>query len=111
MIIRFPLVLALLAICVLGAGSAYAQEAYTIVIKDHRMSPAELEVPTGKKIKLLVDNQDPTPEEFESHSLNREKIIPGNTKAIIFIGPLKPGSYEFFGDFHQATAQGRIVAK
>jgi hypothetical protein len=88
-----------------------AQETYTIVIKDHRMNPAELEVPAGKKIKLLVDNQDPTPEEFESHSLNREKVIPGNSKVTIFIGPLKPGSYEFFGEFHEATAQGRIVAK
>ncbi len=111
MITRFHLVLALLAACVLGAASASAQETHSIVIKDHRVNPAELEIPAGKKIKLLVDNQDPTPEEFESHSLNREKIIPGNSKATIFIGPLKPGSYEFFGEFHQATAQGRIIAK
>lgn len=111
MILRSLLVLALFATFVLGATSASAQEIYTIVIRDHRMSPAELEVPAGKKIKLLVDNQDPTPEEFESHSLNREKVIPGNSKATIFIGPLKPGSYEFFGEFHEATAQGRIVAK
>ena len=111
MILRFLLVLALLSACVLGVAPASAQETYTIVIKDNRMSPAELEVPAGMKIKLLVDNQDPTPEEFESHSLNREKVIPGNAKATIFIGPLKPGSYEFFGEFHQATAQGRIVAK
>jgi plastocyanin len=111
MSLRFPLVLAFLATCALGAAPASAQETYTIVIKDHRMNPAELEVPAGKKIKLLVDNQDPTPEEFESHSMNREKVIPGNSKATIFIGPLKPGSYEFFGEFHQATAQGRIVAK
>jgi plastocyanin len=109
--LRLPLVLALLPACVLGAAPVSAQETYTIVIKDHRMNPAELEVPAGKKIKLLVDNQDPTPEEFESHSLNREKVIPGNSKATIFIGPLKPGSYEFFGEFHQATAQGRIVVK
>ena len=111
MILRFPIVFVLFAAFVMGAVPAFAQETYTIVIKDHRMNPAELEVPAGKKIKLLVDNQDPTPEEFESHSLNREKIIPGNSKATIFIGPLKPGSYEFFGEFHQATAQGRIVAK
>ena len=111
MTLRYHLVLALLAACALAAAPASAQETYTIVIKDHRMNPAELEVPAGQKIKLLVDNQDPTPEEFESHSLNREKVIPGNSKAAIFIGPLKPGSYEFFGEFHQATAQGRIVAK
>ena len=75
------------------------------------MNPSELQIPAGQKVKLVVDNQDATPEEFESHSLNREKIIPGNSKATIFIGPLKPGTYEFFGEFHQETAQGKIIVK
>lgn len=108
---RNALVFAALAGVLSVATPARAQAVFVIVIKDHRMVPAELQVPAGKKVKLLVDNQDPTPEEFESHSLNREKIIPGNTKATIFIGPLKPGSYEFFGEFHQETAQGRIIVK
>ena len=111
MTIRFRLVLPLLAACVLDAASASAQETYTVVFKDHRIVPDVLQVPWGQKIKLIVDNQDPTPEEFESHSLNREKVIPGKSKATIYIGPLKPGSYEIFGEFHQDTAQGRIVAK
>lgn len=84
---------------------------YTLVIKDHRFQPAELTVPAGKKIKLTVENQDPTPEEFESHPLNREKVIAGNGKATIYIGPLEPGRYPFFGEFNEATAQGIIVAK
>ena len=103
--------LLVLGTCTLGIAPAIAQESYVIVIKDHRMTPEDLQVPAGQKIKLLVDNQDATPEEFESHILNREKIIPGNSKATIFIGPLKPGTYEYFGDFNQATAQGRIIAK
>ena len=102
---------ALLVTCALNAAPAIAEEPYLIVIKDHRMNPTELSVPAGKKLKLLVDNQDATPEEFESHTLNREKIIPGNSKATIFIGPLKPGTYEYFGEFHQSTAQGKIIAK
>ena len=40
---------------------------------------------------LLVLNQDPSPEEFESFSLNREKVILGKGKATLFVGPLKPG--------------------
>jgi hypothetical protein len=108
---RIALVIAGLAAALSVAAPAIAQEAFVIVIKEHRMVPAELQVPAGQKIKLLVDNQDPTPEEFESHTLNREKIIPGNSKATIFIGPLKPGTYEFFGEFHQETAQGKIIAK
>jgi plastocyanin len=111
MFLRTPLILIALASGMLMTGPACAEEAYVIVIKEHRMSPAELQIPAGQKVKLTVDNQDPTPEEFESHSLNREKIIPGNSKATVFIGPLKPGSYEFFGDFHQETAQGKIIVR
>ncbi len=105
------LVLAVLVTSILTAAPAIAEETYVIVIKDHRMNPSELQVPAGQKIRVTVDNQDATPEEFESHILNREKIVPGNSKATIFIGPLKPGTYEYFGDFNQATAQGRITAK
>jgi plastocyanin domain-containing protein len=109
---RMHLYFPLIATCLLAPVTAFAaDEPYTIVIKNHRMVPTELEIPKGKKVKLVVDNQDSTPEEFESHSLNREKIIPGNSKATIYIGPLKPGTYEFFGEFNEATAQGRIIVK
>jgi len=84
---------------------------YRLVIKDHRFQPSELVLPAGKKVKLIVENQDPTPEEFESHPLNREKIIPGNSKATIYIGPLQPGTYPFFGEFNAKTATGNIVVK
>ena len=65
----------------------------------------------GKKIKLTIDNQDATPEEFESHELNREKVIPGKSKLSIFIGPLKPGKYPYIGEFNKKTANGVIVAE
>jgi plastocyanin len=88
-----------------------SEESYTIQIKNHRFEPAELTVPAGKKVKLLVENLDATPEEFESHELNREKVIAGNGKATIYIGPLSPGKYPYFGEFNEATAQGIIIAK
>ena len=83
----------------------------TLVIKDHHFVPSELRVPAGQKIKLIVENQDATPEEFESHELNREKIIAPKSKASIFIGPLKAGKYPFFGEFNQATARGLVIAE
>lgn len=95
----------------LPGASAAADDSYTLTIKDHRFEPAQLDVPAGKKLKLLVQNLDPTPEEFESHDLKREKIIPGKGQALISIGPLKPGTYKFVGEYHESTAQGRIVAK
>ena len=84
---------------------------FEIMIKDHKFSPAELEIPAGKKVKLIVKNQDPTPEEFESHDLNREKIVTGNGQIIVFVGPLKPGEYGYFGEFNPETAQGKIVVR
>lgn len=84
---------------------------YSLIIKDHRFQPAEVTIPAGKKIRLLVENQDATPEEFESHSLNREKVIAGKGKATIYIGPLAPGRYAFEGEFNPKTAQGAIIAQ
>jgi len=88
-----------------------ADTEFTLVIRDHRFQPAELSVPAGQKIKLLIENRDATPEEFESHPLNREKLIAGNGRATIYIGPLAPGRYPFFGEFNEATAPGVIVAQ
>ena len=84
---------------------------YTLVIREHRFQPPELTVPSGKKIKLLIENQDATPEEFDSHALNREKLIGGHGSATLYIGPLDSGRYPFTGEFHEATAQGAIIAR
>jgi hypothetical protein len=88
-----------------------ADPEYRLVIKDHRFVPTEVAVPAGQKVKLVVENQDPTPEEFESYALNREKIVPGNGKIVVFVGPLKPGRYEFFGEFNAKTARGWLVVQ
>lgn len=104
---RFIVLVAFLLVC----GSVSAAENYTLTIKEHRFEPEELEVPAGRKIKLIVKNEDSTPEEFESRSLKREKIIPGKSQATIFVGPLDPGTYDFFGEFHEESAKGRILAK
>ena len=88
-----------------------AEDEYLLIIQDHRFQPVELTVPSGKKIKLKIENRDATPEEFESHALNREKVIPAKTTATIFIGPLSPGRYPFFGEFNEKTAQGIVIAQ
>ena len=88
-----------------------ADEEYTIQIQNHRFIPEQLIVPANKKIKLLIENKDATPEEFESYELNREKVITSNGKTTIYIGPLSPGKYPYFGDFNQTTANGLIIAK
>lgn len=83
----------------------------SIAIKDHVFEPSVLKVPANQRIKLTVQNLDNTPEEFESHALNREKVIPAGAKAVIYLGPLKPGRYEFMGEFNPAMAKGVMVAE
>ncbi|RRJ22897.1 cupredoxin domain-containing protein [Rheinheimera mesophila] len=86
------------------------QNVFELRIKDHLFQPSVLYVPAGEKVKLLVLNQDPSPEEFESFSLNREKVILGLGKATLFIGPLAPGQYQFFGEYNPDSAQGVLIA-
>jgi plastocyanin len=108
-------VLPVLAGALLAMGttaSATAEEqVFTLTIKDHRFEPPVLEVPAGQKVKVLVKNLDSTPEEFDSYDLDREKVVQGGSQGTVFLGPLDPGTYEFMGEFHSDTANGKVVAK
>ncbi len=107
---HLPLALLLLA-GIAGAAAAAGDTEALLTLRDHRFTPAEVQVPANARVRLVVDNRDPTPEEFDSHALNREKVIPGNTKLTIYVGPLAPGRYPFMGEFNSATAQGAVVAR
>src|SRR6476469_1982567 len=98
---------AALPLALLAAGDAD----YSIVLENHRFTPDRLEIPAGKKVKVTVENKDATPEEFESNVLRIEKVIPGKSKGIVFIGPLKAGEYPFIGEYNEKTAKGVVVAK
>jgi len=89
---------------------AQTEPANTILIKNHQFNPSQLSVPAGQKLQITVDNQDPTPEEFESFDLDREQVVEGNKKIIVYIGPLKPGTYKYWADFHKDST-GVIVAQ
>ena len=93
------------------AAFAAGEPEFALSIQNHKFSPDRIEVPVGKKVKLLVENKDATPAEFESESLKIEKVIPGKGKATIFVGPLKAGEYKFVDEYNAKTAQGVIVAK
>lgn len=84
---------------------------FTLEIRDHLFFPSRLTIPRDQKVKLIVINRDATPEEFESYELNREKVIMGNRQAILFVGPLPPGEYPFFGEFHPKTAIGTLLVE
>lgn len=108
---RTLLVLAGLAAALVLTPAASRADDLTLTLKDHKFTPAEIKVPANKRVKLTVVNDDPTPEEFESRELRVEKVIPGKSKGIVRIGPLKPGRYPFIGEYHESTAKGVVIAE
>lgn len=95
----------------LACSAGAAEQEWTLKIRDHQFEPSELRIPAQQRVKLTVHNLDKTPEEFESHALNREKVIPGQSSVVIYIGPLKAGRYPFVGEFYQATAKGVVIVE
>ncbi|MEO8161209.1 MAG: cupredoxin domain-containing protein [Arenimonas sp.] len=68
----------LLLLALLSTTAVSAAEPTEIIlrIKDHKFVPAQVAVPANTKFKLIVVNEDPTPEEFESHELTARKSSP-----------------------------------
>lgn len=84
---------------------------FTLILEDHTFTPSTLKIPANEKVKLVIENKDNVAEEFDSFDLNREKVIFAGKKATIYIGPLKTGQYEYFGEFHPNSARGLIVVE
>ena len=97
----------------LAIEAAQAQDPVRIdvTLKDHRFSPSEIRVPAGKPAIINLHNADSTAEEFDSESLDIEKIIAGGRSGLVRLHPLAPGRYPFMGEFHSDTAQGVVIAE
>ncbi len=94
-----------------GVARAADEPTFRTTIKDHRFTPDTIEVPANTRFKLMIKNDDPTPEEFEMKSPKREKVVRGGQEGSIVLGPFKPGTYEFVGEHHESTAKGRFIVK
>lgn len=83
---------------------------FTLTIRNQAFEPASLEIPANQKIELRITNADAKPAEFESKDLRREKVIAPGQTASLFIGPLRPGRYEYYDDF-RPTTRGHLIAR
>ncbi|WP_088329249.1 cupredoxin domain-containing protein [Lacimicrobium sp. SS2-24] len=96
--------------CLMSHTARAALPEYTLILKNHLFYPQVVDVPAGKKVRLVIENQDAEPEEFDSFDLNREKVLFPGRRTVIYVGPLEPGIYDFFGEFHPNQAKGQIRA-
>ncbi|OGA60834.1 MAG: iron transporter [Betaproteobacteria bacterium RIFCSPLOWO2_12_FULL_65_14] len=108
--LRRPLVL-LAALVLAAAASAQDLPTFQIVMKDGRFTPERLEVPAGKRLKLVLKNEGRGPAEFENLSMRVEKVLaPGVTSFVVLHG-LKPGEYRFVDEFRPNGGALTLVAK
>lgn len=97
---------------VLMFGTAYAARAaepLQIVLKDQQFTPADLRVPAGERVRIELHNQGSAPAEWESSELKFEKVVVPGGKITVSVGPLKPGTYKYFNEYHP-EATGTITA-
>jgi hypothetical protein len=100
----------LVMLVAVAVAPAFADEPpVTIAIRDHQFVPSEVQIRANAKVELIIRNEQTTPAEFESTSLHREKVVAPGKAASVFVGPLKPGRYDFFDDFHPATRGVLVV--
>ena len=95
-----------------AAGASFGADlpTFKLEMKDGVLTPARIDVPAGKKIKIDVHNTGTSAIEFESVQLRKEKVLAPGADSFVVIAPLSPGEYKFFDDFHP-NAKGVIVAK
>lgn len=101
--------MAMLGVLLLCSAPSRAED-YVLTLKDHQFSPANLAMPANQKIQLIVKNLGPDKAEFESSDLDREQVVDVNGQITVYLGPLDPGAYGYFDDFHRETT-GTITAK
>jgi plastocyanin len=92
-------------------GSALADDpSFSILMKNNQFIPNQVQIPAGVKVKLVVKNENQSTSEFESNQFHREKVVGPGQAITVYVGPLDPGSYEFFDDFHPST-RGHLIVK
>jgi hypothetical protein len=109
-----PFVLIGLGLLLSGLASTPARAddpSFALSLKGHRFSPAELTIPANTRVKLMVTNLDPTAAEFESDDFKAEKVLPAGKEVMVPVGPLKPGTYEFHDEYHEAASKSRLIVK
>jgi plastocyanin len=111
--VRYALPFSVLMTAVFVSVVAFGADdlSFELSLKDHTFTPSEITIPAGKPVKLTIKNLDSTPAEFESEDFRAEKIIPGGGEVSLHIGPLTPGTYGFFDEFHEDETKGTLVAK
>jgi hypothetical protein len=90
---------------------AMAADPIQLLLANHHFQPDHVTVAAGERFRIELTNHDDTTDEFESYDMKFEKIVVSGGHIAVFAGPLHPGTYKFFDDYHPDTATGTITAE
>jgi Cupredoxin-like domain len=95
--LRKTFVACLLLAAAMVAPTGYAQQdmSMSVTVKNHRFQSKKITGRANAPISIRVRNADSSRMEFESSNPSVEKVIGGNSEAVVKVGPLAPGRYEF----------------
>ena len=92
------------------AATTFANAA-EVRFENRRFSPQRVELRAGVPSVLTVVNAGKERIEFESFKLRREKVVEPGQTVVVHLPALRPGSYDFFDDFHEDVPEGEIVVR
>jgi len=101
---------AVLAAGLMLPALALAGPTAKIAIRNQAFDPDTLTIPAHQRVQVTVSNEDTMPAEFESYDAGFEQVIPGKTSLPVQVGPLDPGTYQFFNEFHP-NSKGKLIVK
>ena len=101
----------LIAVLVMLAAPAFADDPVAVTLQNHKFSPAQIHVKANTPSVIALTNRDATAEEFDSTALKIEKVVAGNSSGNVRLRALAPGKYPFMGEYHSDTAQGFVIAE
>jgi heme/copper-type cytochrome/quinol oxidase subunit 2 len=106
-----PLVVAILLLVTWATAANADEPNYSLTLKDHHFTPAEITIPANKRVRFMVKNLDATAAEFESDDFKAEKVVPAGQEVTVVIPSLKPGIYEFHNEYNEAASKSRLIVK
>ncbi|MBK6630110.1 MAG: cupredoxin domain-containing protein [Betaproteobacteria bacterium] len=98
----------------LAGGNAVAAgelPTFEITVNDGVFIPARIEVPAGRRVKLVLINEGPGPLEFENDEMHIEKVLNAGARSFVVLPNLKPGEYDFVDEFNPITGELKVIAK
>jgi hypothetical protein len=95
------------------AGMAHAEDlpSYAITLKDHKYTPSEIHVASGKPFYVVVTNASDAADEFEMLFPPLEQGLQAGETRKVLVRPLKVGRFPYMGENDPDGERGAFISQ